>query len=192
MKKLIFIAILAIIFSSCRKDWPEPDIMSCGGPIYYTNYYILNKIDAEIIAEKDTIKYNDFFIQLDLSGYLVSENTYYTEVNIEDDPNPYAVEPVEQKYFINKLGYYDVCSDKKYNDNTYSYNNKIRDISVFFRNKKQQYFRRSYDEELGYTPHKLYLTEPPDTSKWISFTVKLIDTRNNRFVATTDSVFITK
>jgi len=192
MINAFLIILIVFSFNSCKKNCPEPDMMGYGLPTYYTNKYILNKIDAEIVTEKDTVKYNEIFIQVNLSGYLVSENTYFTEVNIEDDPNPYAVEPIEQKYFINKLISFNVYSDKIYNDSIY-HNNKISHITILFRDKEMQYFSMNfYDKELGYTPVKVCLTEPPDTSKWISFTIELIDKYNNRFVAQTGSIFITK
>lgn len=182
-KYIVSILILSMIIVSCRKEFPEPDNPDCNGCVLsFTNKYILTDINVQINSEKDTAKYNDFYINVDLSGSLVSENTFFKGEG--------------HKYFINKINNIDVITNVSYNDSLL-YNDNIfllRHLTFYSYNKGRYLKERNdiYGEELGFTPLMIKINIPPDTSKWVSFTVKITDDKNNVFIASTDSLFITK
>jgi len=198
-KYIISILLLSMVIFSCEKDFPENDDpynQDCDGcGTYFTNKYILTNINARIVSEKDTVKYNEFYINLDLSGQMISENVAYTEA-INNTPNPY-IGIFEQKYFVNKVVSFEVIPNCIYNDSISPDNQHFsKFVTILFRNKSRQYYNNSYpyyiNSELGYTPIKIEISESPDTSKWVSFTVKITDDKNNVFTSSTDSIFITK
>jgi len=208
-KYIVSILLLSTIIVSCEKEFPEPDTCGCGIPCTHTNKYILKKISANIYKKDtvwldsnyyrilpikviDTVKYNDFYINVDLSGYLISENVVITDTK-NTDTIPYLPNPIEQKYFINKISDIEVKTNISYNDILYNDNLFwLRYLNFYSYDKKRQLIERNnfYDEELGYTPFMIKINIPPDTSKWVSFTVKITDDNNNIFTSQTDSVYI--
>jgi len=195
MKKIIylFLLMIAIGFIACKKESPKIDyVKSIGngsGTIYYTNNYILNEINAEIQSDdtinKDTVNYNELFININLKGYLIAENHYTYEY-----PDGSGLPSVEQKYFINKIVSFDVIPNVKYNNDSINSFYKI-----LCRNKYGEYFENPnllYNSKLGYSPLRIYLTQAPDTSKMVSFTIRIKDNKENVYTAKTDSVYVIK
>jgi len=175
MKKSIFnlmiIAISIVLLQSCKKE-VIPDTGNGTKITYVLNKYILTDMKAEISSSNDTCKYSDVGIKLDFKGLLVSEDVDLLVV-------PTAV---ETPYFIN------VIKDVE----TYSNNNSYR-TCLYTHTEADEYFDPFIiGEELGYSPKYLFLSNPPDTSDYYYFTIKITDIYDNQFVATTDSVYITK
>jgi|AntAceMinimDraft_17_1070374.scaffolds.fasta_scaffold18168_3 hypothetical protein len=179
MKKSIFnliiIAISIVLLQSCKKE-----VLYDGGfgltPTYVLNKYILTDMKAEISSSNDTCKYSDVGIKLDFKGLLVSEDVEHSGL-LGVDPTVH-----ETPYFIN------VIKDME----IYSNNNSYR-FRLYTHTEADEY----YDPfiiggELGYSPKYLFLSNPPDTSDYYYFTIKITDVYDNQFVATTDSVYITK
>jgi len=194
-KYIIGILLLSMAIISCRKKIPEPDTIGFGIPSKYTNKYILTNINTKITPDIDTVNYNDFYINVNLSGYMISENVAFTDV-INTNTNPYIPNPIEQKYFINKISNIEVTTNISYNDSLL-YNDNLfipKYLNFYSYDKKRQLIERNnfYGEELGYTPLMIKINIPPDTSKWVSFTVKITDDKDNVFTSTTDEIFITK
>jgi len=192
MKKIILIFISAIIFFACKKEAPQPDYFQmCNGCYnYYTSHYILNTIDATIdnkdTVDNDTMKYNGFFIAVNMKGNVVTEQIY--EYKMHD--GTYRPVPI-QAYFINKIQKIEIIPDKPYNDK-----NKVNitDFNVYFRDKETNYTLKTeyVNKELGYSPLKIKLTAPPDSSQWFTFTVKITDDKGNIFISSTNKIFVTK
>lgn len=206
IKHITVFLLLSMAIFSCKKEFPENDnpySQDCDGcPTYFTNKYILTSINAGLYKKNtigqhvtDTVMYNEFYINLDLSGQIISENVAYIEA-INTTPNPY-IGIYEQKYFVNKVVTFDVIPNCIYNDSISPNNQGFKKfVTILFRNKIQQYFNNSYpyyiNSELGYAPIKIEISAPPDTSKWVSFTVKITDDKGNVFTSSTDSIFVTK
>ena len=208
MKRVLYMFLLMTVigFTACEKKMPLSDnSLGClGCPIYYTNKYVLEdinvynyKIDTAWSGnycylfhkkEIDTVKYSDLYINIDLSGSLIAENVFYSGIQ---DSMPYDPKPIEQKYFINKIQSFNIYSNKYYNQPSQL---RINNIDIYFRDKKGNEYIKNYytDSEIGYSPVKIKLTQPPDTSKWVSFKVEIKDDKGNVFTAQTDSVYITK
>lgn len=185
-KALVFIA-LSIIFVSCSK-YPEPDYWCIGCPSPYTNYCILEEISGKI--KKDTIVHKDYYIEVSFLGNIVAENTFFTEAyDCTKSPDPYCTSPYEQKYYLNKIKKIEISADKPYRNQT----QEINDVKLFFKDKNHYYSAKSYyDEELGYSPLRVFFTEPPDSSQSFIFKIKITDDNNNIFTCLTDSVYIEK
>jgi len=204
MKKIKYISIiiLLVVINSCKKEFPALDT-ACYGCLtnLYTNKYILTDIYSsnlkkdtiwidshyytiEIGKVKDTTKYNDFFINIDLLGNLVVENNYYTSLSNNNSL-------LEQKYFLNKIKEFNIYSNTHYNQ---SENLKINCIDICFRDKNRKiHVNNNYlGNEIGYTPIEIRFTQAPDTSKWISFNIEVIDDKDNVFTSQTDSIYIIK
>lgn len=200
MKKMFYILILALLFASCEKKTPErdnPDML--GLPAVFTNKYILTNIKGQCINADvlydydlyndftsetlcDTAKYNQFYIKIDFLGNIVSENVYFSDLDISDSPNPYATQPIEQKYYINKI-----TSFKLLANGVVAAKNE-----VYKRNKLGNYKRDTLTGELGYSPLRITLIEAFEEEKWVSFEIILTDIYENIYVAKTDSIYITK
>ncbi|HOF06416.1 MAG TPA: hypothetical protein PLK25_04070 [Bacteroidales bacterium] len=184
MRKLIFnlmiIVLGGVLLQSCEKDVIID--VGFGTPTYVINKYILTDMEAKIFPN-DTCKYSDVEIKLYFKGLLVGEDVGHSEL-LGIDPTV-----VEAPYFINV----------------------IKDIKAYCNNPSYKCYFGIYDyksntyslldgfvgEELGYSPMSLSLSCfsgscPPDSSDYYSFTVKITDIYNNEFVATTDSIYITK
>ncbi len=202
MKKLIYILTIVILsVTACKKEMPEPDIDIHRGnfawSLSYTNKYILTDINTGIYRQdtlwyevEDTVAYNNFYIKLNLGGKVISVDNYYDA----QSANPQVV---EQKYFINKIKSFTVTPDCVYNDSVASDNTQLyKYINIFYKNKFGGYYDLSYPRNLyspiGYTPIKIELSIPPDTNKWVSFTIRITDDKGNAFTTTTDKVFVTK
>jgi hypothetical protein len=48
------------------------------------------------------------------------------------------------------------------------------------------------NKKIGYSPLFIYLTAPPDSSQWFTFTVKITDDKGNTFSNSTVKVFVEK
>ncbi len=200
MKKMFYILILALLFAACDKNTPvidNPDMI--GLPAVFTNKYILTdirgqNINADVLYDYDlynhytpeticdTAKYNQFCINIDFSGNMVSENVYFSDLDISDSPNPYATQPIEQKYYINKI-----TSFKLLANGVIATKNE-----VYKRDKLGNFKRDTSTGELGYSPLRITLTEAFEEEKWVSFKIMLTDIHENIYVAKTDSIYITK
>ncbi len=200
-KYITGILLLSTIFVSCEKDFPKTDNLyrkDCNGcASFYTNKYILTDINSDYYLKDtiwkkatDSVKYNEFYIKLGLSGMLISENVYFADNDIPDVT-------YEQKYFVNKISSFEVYLNCIYNDSICPDNEQFKNfVTIQFRNKFQQYYNNSYpyyeNPDLGYSPIRIEISAPPDTAKWVSFTTKITDDRGNVYTAIGDSVFITK
>jgi len=186
MKKIIYIILLALLFNACNKyQSPTPDksvSIGYGGASWYTNKYILTDIniynykkDTIWQKAKDTVMYNNFYIKIDFSGLLISENTYYGETSS-------IPSLIEQKYFINKV------TDYKIYANNININSKVK----FLKKDKKEVYTASniLNEELGYTPLKIELTDTLNISEKVIFKIVFTDDNNNIFTSQTDSIFI--
>lgn len=185
----MIIVLGSVLLQSCEKD----DIIDgCDGctVTYVTNKYILTDMEAKIFCNDtceysnvDTCEYSDLGIKLIFKGLLVGEDVGHSRL-LGIDPTV-----IETPYFINI----------------------IKDIKAYCNNPSYKCYFGIYDyksntyslldgfvgEELGYSPMSLSLSCfsgscPPDSSDYYSFTVKITDIYNNEFVATTDSIYITK
>ena len=202
MKKLIYILMLAMLsITACKKEIPEPDSLGYGISSTYTNKYILTGIQGGVyrnetvwysahyyrinpVKVKDTVKYKDCYIEIDLDGNLISENTFFSGINA-----------IEQKCFVNKIVSLNVIPDCIYNDSISPYNAQLyKYVKILYRDKFGEYYDCSYHyyNYLLYTPIKIELSIPPDTNKWVSFTIRITDDKGNAFTTTTDKVFVTK
>ena len=197
---MFYILILALLFAACDKNTPvidNPDMI--GLPAVFTNKYILTdirgqNINADVLYDYDlynhytpeticdTAKYNQFCINIDFSGNMVSENVYFSDLDISDSPNPYATQPIEQKYYINKI-----TSFKLLANGVIATKNE-----VYKRDKLGNFKRDTSTGELGYSPLRITLTEAFEEEKWVSFKIMLTDIHENIYVAKTDSIYITK
>ncbi len=183
-----------LFFNACIK-YPEvdfvknPECLGCSAH-YYTAYYILNNVTAKIIDNDsvdydtinyDTLRYNDLNIITDLSGQIIADQTY--ECRASDGRYRKVL---TQAYFVNKIQSIEISANKLYNT-------KANNFAIYFRDKEFNYTQKNYEgEELGYTPLKIKLTAPPDSSQWFVFTIKITDDKNNVFTSSTDSVFVLK
>jgi hypothetical protein len=121
-----------------------------------------------------------------MEGEVITEQTY--EYWASD--GTYRPVPT-QAYFINKIQKIEIIPDKHYNDkNTVS----ITDFNVYLRDKETNYTLTTeyLNKELGYSPLKIELTAPPDSSQWFTFTVKITDDKGNIFISPTNKIFVTK
>ncbi|MDY0143498.1 MAG: hypothetical protein RBR97_16555 [Bacteroidales bacterium] len=189
MKKTLMFLTIATILVSCSK-YPEPDKNEGEAfkwALWYTNKYILTDVQVSNLTDtiwqkKDTVKYDELFIQVDLLGNLVEINTYYEEMSA----NPSII---EQKYFINKISNFKVYINSI--SNNLFINDITSNIRVLAKNKEGNYYSKNItNQELGYSPLKLELIKPLDISRWLSFKIELTDDKHNVFIAQTDSVFI--
>lgn len=180
---------IATILVSCSK-YPEPDKNEGEAfkwALWYTNKYILTDVQVSNLTDtiwqkKDTVKYDELCIQVDLLGNLVAINTYYEEMSA----NPSII---EQKYFINKISNFKVYINSI--SNNLFINDITSNIRVLAKNKEGNYYSKNItNQELGYSPLKLELIKPLDISRWLSFKIELTDDKHNVFIAQTDSVFI--
>lgn len=200
MKTPSFILIFALLFAAFDKNTPiidNPDML--GLPAVFTNKYILIDLQGQCINTEglydydlynyytpeticDTVKYNQFYIDIDFSGNMVSENVYFSDLDISDSPNPYAIQPIEQKYYINKI-----TSFKLLANGVIAPKNE-----VYKRDKLGGFKRDTLIGELGYSPLRITLTEVFEEEKWVSFEIILTDIHKNIYVTKTDSIYITK
>jgi len=197
MKKIIYLLIIVILSSNCKKE-PIPDNVEYNSDLaLYSNYYSLTQIDAEVMKKdttglltnvvSDTVSYDSLCIQVNLLGEMITENTFYS--NVDDCSTPYCSLPQEQKYFVDKISDIQVITDKSYSDT----DNSIYNFRVYFRDKNKYYYQKSYyDESIAYSPLHIYLTAPPDSSQWFTFTVKITDDKGNTFSNSTVKVFVEK
>ena len=185
MKTIKYITIVTgiiILSFSCKKE----EIFYGGIGLtatYVLNKYILTDMKAEIFSNNDTCKYSDVTIKLNFKGLLVGEDVE-NSVHLGVDPTV-----IETPYFINVIKDIDI---KAYSNNYNYYYYKT--VFYIYRQKIDGYIHSSslIGEELGYSPKYLFLKNPPDTSDYYCFTVKITDIYDNQFVATTDSIYITK
>jgi len=186
-KYIISILLLSMVIFSCEKEFPEADRIEgeeFAWALFYSNKYILTSINSGLYKKDttwhqvtDTVMYNNFYIKINFSGYLVSENTHYS--TYYGIPNY-----VEQKYFINKIIDYNIYA------NNVNINSKVR---LLKKDKNEVYTTSNIiNEELGYTPLRIELTDTLDTCEKIIFNIVFTDDKGNVFTSSTDSIFITK
>lgn len=200
MKKISYTLILALLFTACDTHTPvidNPDMI--GLPAVFTNKYILTDVQGQCINADvlydydlydnytseticDTAKDNQFCINIDFSGNMVSENVYFSDFDINDSPNPYDNQPIEQKYYINKITSVKLLANGVI----------VSTNEVYKRDKLGNFKRDTATGELGYSPLRITLTEAFEEEKWVSFKIMLTDIHENIYVAKTDSIFITK
>ncbi len=180
MKKtliLIFISLTAL-FIGCSPESDNPVVFA---PAAYTNHYALSEIKAKVIKHHIT---NEDYIVVYLYGEIVSDNVFFSSI----EENPYT-DPVEQQYFINKVADIEVTANKPYRNNT-----KEIQSSLFFSRREHSLLFKDVtcEEEIGYSPISIYFNEPPDSSQWFIFKIKITDDMNNVFISETDSAYIQK
>ncbi len=177
MKTIKYITIVTgiiILSFSCKKE----EIFYGGIGLtatYVLNKYILTDMKAEIFSNNDTCKYSDVTIKLNFKGLLVGEDVE-NSVHLGVDPTV-----IETPYFINVIKDVKIYSN---NNNPFSIYDEL-ELGC-------PAYSLSIGEELGYSPKYFFLFNPPDTSDYYYFTIKITDIYDNQFVATTDSIYITK
>ncbi len=189
IKYILILTIISFIVISCHKsEPPSPDYYGYGVPAHYTNKYILENIcvynfrddtvwrdiNYYIIEShkiEDTVKHSDLYLKIDLAGLLISENIYFT-----------GSTSIEQEYFINKI------KDYKIYANNININSKVN----FLKKDKKEVYTASniVNEELGYSPLKIELTDTLNISEKVIFKIIFTDDNNNIFTSQTDSIFI--
>jgi len=164
---------LCISFFSCEKEIVQQGRF---GPIETTNCYILRKIKAEIYSQNnaDTILYSNLRIGLYFAGDLVSEGNDSSTVDIVDS------------YFVNVIKSMKITANKKIEGN---YNVTESFSTDYYQNIQ---LKTLHGKNLGFSPKNLFLMTAPSNSNYYSFTIEITDIYDNYFVATTDSIFITK
>ncbi len=202
MKKiLITLILIGVIFTiGCKKPKNAPNLdfsenIGDGvGDFYYTNNYALNNIAAQVEVKdainKDSLNYEQFFINVNLEGALITENNYEYKGG-----GGYPLHTMEQKYFVNHISSIEVITDVIYNKNIDStYVLPENAYKIYFKNKyKTYYLNENYKgRELGYSPLRIELVEPLNSSGWYSFKIEITDDNNNVFVAETNSAYIQK
>ena len=206
MKNLIYILTIAILsVTACKKEFPEPDSpVGYGVPAVYTNYYILDSTSAVMAKTdmgndnywnyitNDTISYDRACIPVFYYGKIIADNCYFTD-QVDTFVYPdgsLIISPQERRYYINKLKKVEVFASGYYNGSS----NKVEPIKLKISKRGDigVYTGDKYEgEDLGYGM-TIYFTAPPDSSRWYSFTVRIVDDKGNVFTATTDKIFVTK
>jgi len=177
MKNKITLSIVIIVLNtflfSCEKSTIT---RSWNGIIATSNCYILKNISAKIQNENnvDTIYYSDLKINLYFSGNLISQGD-----------NEISTVGVVDSFFVNILKTITLNSNKDYGIN----NNVTEYFSINYQGNK---LNELNGKELGFSPRILYLETAPSNSNYYSFTIEITDIYDNHFVATTDSIYITK
>ncbi len=195
MKHKIAINILIIILSinlfSCEKNTIPP--FPTSNNIYYNegfpDCYIATGMkiscsatDSRPLNHGDTIKYSQFIIYLSFSGELISQGTMGSSNNYLE----------LFSYYINIVKKVEVNSDKNYINNISCITNSINHLNYVDNIEVINPIRTLVNNKLGYSPFRLMLKTPPDNSDYYSFTIGITDIYDNHFVATTDSIYITK
>lgn len=168
--KSTIILILVFLFFSCKKENSDNNCIGCEDCIY-TNYYILNKINAKCyknniyeLMQTDTCSVKDFSIKLFLIGDMIIESSY----------NNYPT-CVRKMYFINKLLKFEI-------DNC-PFTLKPKDNNLLIKNN-----------ELGYSPIELIIDtntiQYVDTTIFISGKINLIDIKGNVYSALITGTYI--
>ena len=174
MKKIVLVLVSINLFFSCKKVTE-----SCLCPKPNTNYFVLTTINQVTfkktqdnyyfeLHENDTCNYLDYFVNINLAGYVVS---------IDPTPPLYG----QKNYFINVLKEINISTNTTYNNPEKFYYRLYRNIDEV-----------NFPESMGYSPFELYLTQPPDTTKLFYFNIELIDDEEHHFKTTTTPVYITK
>ncbi|MBN2893624.1 MAG: hypothetical protein JXL97_17265 [Bacteroidales bacterium] len=184
MKKTIgsFIGLLMLFFSCQKENYDYNESM-------LTNYYILTSISQRVLKKNnyifstlndgDTCRYSEFYISLNLNGYLVEEDPRLSDAT----PTIFS----ERRYFINRIKEVRVSMSQNYNEDVYS----DYVLKIYHENINIIPFTSYRYIDFGYSPISLFLLNPPDTSKLMSFSIEIEDDFGNIFTTTTTSVYIT-
>jgi len=177
---IIFKIFLCVILFSCEKETIPPFEMIV--PINSINCYIatdmmaINHIDNYYSnPNTDTVLYSKYNIHLYFNGKMISK-----DIRANTFDNNYG----EQKYFINKIKNFIIKSDKIFKEG--------ENLTDCFIKKDYNGTILTNYQPLGYSPIILSLEMAPDNEDYYTFTIEIIDIYNNKFVATTDSIYITK
>ena len=136
------------------------------------------------LKDSDTISYGDVIIKVNLNGEMLAENSFFTRESVSSSW-------IERKYFINEINDIQVLTDNSYREGK----KFINSFRIQINDQKGSFLFSSHvpaGTKIGYSPLKIYLTAPPDSSQYYKFTVKITDDKGNIFTSTTVKVFVKK
>ena len=180
---IIFNIFLTLALLSCKKETIPPcgilmDVSSINCYIA-TEMTAINNFDNYYYyysnPNTDTVLYSKYNIHLYFIGKMISK-----DIRANTFDNNYG----EQKYFINKIKNFIIKSDKIFKEG--------ENLTDCFIKKDYNGTILTNYQPLGYSPIILSLEMAPDNEDYYTFTIEIIDIYNNKFVATTDSIYITK
>ncbi|NSW46582.1 MAG: hypothetical protein HPY79_12295 [Bacteroidales bacterium] len=168
MKRFLLIVFLStFLFYACKKEKNNYGCIGCYS-CEYTNYYLLNTINAiscrnyNELALYDTCISKDFILKLNLEGKKLIESTY--------DNNPSCI---EKKYYINKI----LKLEIETNLNIKVKNNLLTN-----------------GKEIGYSPIELEIDTNSvlynDTIILLSGTIRIIDLKGNIYSTKVNETYI--